>query len=280
MGNALDGREGASSVSVRGAENTRPMTLLEKVRNNLWLLGACRDLKTLRAMKKLDAGVEQEVQPLRFRALPGPILYRPGTSDVAVAWELFHAREYDCTRTWDFATVVDCGANVGMFLAFAVMQMGERLRRYVGVEADRAAFELLELQAAAVAIQSRSLLLQVAAWEHDGEVRFDDRGPSWGRHVSSRGPTRVRAMTIESILDAAGLEQCDLLKLDIEGGERTVLPRMKSWGPRVRRVVAELHGGLNYAWFARIAEDAGFQPFPPGALFRAHPGAIRRDVLT
>ena len=149
----------------------------------------------------------------------------------------------------------------------------------MGVEADREAFGLLELQAATVAVQSRSLLLQVAVWERDGEVRFDDRGPSWGRHVSSVGATRVRAMTVESILDAAGLEQCDLLKLDIEGGERTVLPRMKSWGPRVRTVVAELHGGLDYAWFAAIAEDAGFQPFPPGALFRAHPGAIRRDAL-
>jgi FkbM family methyltransferase len=203
-------------------------------------------------------------------------LYRPGTSDVKVAWELFHRREYDCTRTWDFATVVDCGANVGMFLAFVMMKMGARLRRYVGVEADRAAFELLELQAAAMAIRDRSLLLHVAVWERDGAVSFDDRGPSWGRHVSDGGAARVQAMTIESILDAAGLEECDLLKLDIEGGERTVLPRMKSWGPRVRMVVVELHGGLDYPWFAAIAEEAGFQPFPPGQLFRAHPGAIRR----
>jgi hypothetical protein len=84
-------------------------------------------------------------------------------------------------------------------------------------------------------------------------------------------------MTIESILDAAGLEECDLLKLDIEGGERTVLPRMKVWGPRVRTVVVELHDGLDYAWFAGIARGAGFQPFPPGELFRAHPGAIRQS---
>ncbi len=118
----------------------------------------------------------------------------------------------------------------------------------------------------------------MAAWEHDGEVRFDDRGPSWRRHVAAGGAVRVRAMMIESILDAAGPAECDLLKLDIEGGERTVLPRMKSWGPRVRRVVAELHDGLDYAWFADIADSAGFEPFPPGALFRAHPGAIRRDV--
>lgn len=263
-------------------EETRPMNLslnlMGRVRSNLWLLGECCDWQTLRAMKQRDAADKQHVNRLRFRSLGSPILYRPGTSDVSVAWELFHRREYDCTRGWDFPTVVDCGANVGMFMAFVMMKMGARLSRYVGVEADRAAYSLLELQTAATDLRSRSLLLQVAAWEHDGEVRFDDRGPSWGRHVSAGATTRVRAMTIESILDAAGLEQCDLLKLDVEGGERFILPRMKSWGPRVRAVVAELHDGLDYEWFAAIAEDAGFQPFPPGALFRAHPGAIRRTA--
>ena len=255
------------------------MSLLGRVRNNLWLLGTCRDWPTLRAMKRADA--ERTPQPgrLRFRAPHTPILYRPGTSDVSVAWELFQQREYECTRPWDFPTVVDCGANVGMFLAFAVMRLGQRLERYVGVEADRESFALLELQASAVDVRARSLLLQVAAWEHDGEVSFDDRGASWGRHVSPVGPTRVRAMTIESILDAAGLAECSLLKLDIEGGERTVLPRIRSWGPRVRTVVAELHGELDYAWFAAHATAAGFRPFPPGALFRAHPGAIRADCL-
>lgn len=253
-----------------------PANMLESVRNNLWLLGACRDWDTLLAMKRRGGAGGAAVQRLRFRALETPILYRPGTSDVPVAWELFHGREYDCTRDWDFPTVVDCGANVGFFLAFVVMKMGGALRRYVGVEADRAAFELLELQPTAEAIRPKCLLLHVAAWERDGEVLFEDRGPSWGHHVSAEGTASVRAMTIESILDAAGLEECDLLKLDIEGGERAVLPQMASWGPRVRMVVAELHDGLDYAWFADIAERAGFQPFPPGALFRAHPAAIRR----
>ena len=255
------------------------MTLLARVRDNLWLLGACRDWSTVRAMKRRGQAGTEDVERLRFRAFETPILYRPGTTDVSVAWELFHRREYDCTRAWDFPTVVDCGANVGMFLVFVVMKMGARLHRYVGVEADRVSFGMLELQTTTADIRSKSVLLHAAAWEHDGEVRFDDRGPSWGRQVSADGTARVRAMTIESILDAAGLEECDLLKMDIEGGERTVLARMKSWGPRVRRVVAELHGDLDYAWFAGIADRAGFEPFPPGELFRAHPGAIRRDVV-
>jgi FkbM family methyltransferase len=229
-------------------------------------------------MKSRVAGGAQDVRPLRFRGLATPVFYRPGSTDIAVAWELFHQREYDCTRPWDFPTVVDCGANVGLFLAFVLMQINGGLVRYVGVEPDPESFRMLERQVSALGVRAKSRLLRAAAWSVDGEVCFEDHGPSWARHVRASGGTRVRALTIESILDEAELKECDLLKLDIEGGERTVLPRMKTWGPRVRMVVAELHDGLDYPWFAAIAEDAGFQPFPPGKLFRLHPAAIRRDL--
>jgi FkbM family methyltransferase len=254
------------------------MTLLSRLNDNLWLVRTCRDVRTLRAMKLQATGTACGVQSLRFRGLEPPLLHRPGSTDVAVAWELFHHGEYECARPWDFPTVVDCGANVGMFLAFVLMRMGDRLSRYVGVEADPESFRLLERQVEGLGVATKSKVLHAAAWDVDGEVSFDDRGPSWGRRVSDDGGMRVRAVCIDSILDAAGMRECHLLKLDIEGGERAVLPRMKDWGPRVRTVVAELHDGLDYPWFAAIAEDAGFVPFPPGELFRLHPSAIRRDL--
>jgi FkbM family methyltransferase len=256
------------------------MTLLRRVRDNLWLLGACRDWRTLRAMKGRAPHSAESVLPLRLRGLDTPVLYRAGTTDISVVWELFQQQEYECTRGWNFPRVVDCGANVGMFMAFAMMKMDSRLERYVGVEADRAAFEMLERQTTALRLTDKARLLHAAAWQDDGEVSFDDHGPSWARHVSKSGATRVRALSIDSILDAAELAECDLLKLDIEGGERFVLPQMKVWGPRVRTVVAELHHELDYTWFATIARGAGFEPFAPGKLFRAHPSAVRGDVAS
>ncbi|HTF88634.1 MAG TPA: FkbM family methyltransferase [Planctomycetota bacterium] len=253
------------------------MTILGRVRDNVWLLGACRDWTTLCAMKQRDVGATETVQSLRFRALQTPVLVRSGTTDISVAWELFRLQEYECTRGWDFPRVVDCGANVGMFLAFAASKMNGRLERYVGVEADAAAFSMLQRQAGALRLEPKAVLLHAAVWECDGEVSFDDRGPSWARHVSDQGRTRVRAMSMDSILDAAGMEECDLLKLDIEGGERAVLPGLNTWGGRVRTFVAELHDGLDYAWFAALADAAGFEPYPPGKLFRAHPSAVRRN---
>ena len=41
-------------------------------------------------------------------------------------------------------------------------------------------------------------------------------------------------MTIGTLLDRDGLDEVDLLKLDIEGGERDVLESISSWRDRVK----------------------------------------------
>jgi predicted RNA methylase len=157
------------------------MSLVSKLRGNLWLLRTCRDWETLRAMKQGDAAPTSELRSLRLRSLDPPLLYRPGTTDIYVAWELFHGREYECTGPWDFPTVVDCGANAGLFMAYALMKMGSRLRRYVGVEPDAESFAVLERQAVTLGIRSKCDLYQAAVHERDGELAFDARGPSWAR---------------------------------------------------------------------------------------------------
>ena len=89
-------------------------------------------------------------------------------------------------------------------------------------------------------------------------------------------------MSIGTMLDRAGLDEVDLLKLDIEGGEAAVLGAWPSWSRRVRCLVAELHqvdAPLDYPWFADRAREGGFTPFPAGALFRGHPAAVRDDCL-
>ncbi len=86
----------------------------------------------------------------------------------------------------------------------------------------------------------------------------------------------VAAMTVPGILDEAGLDECDLLKLDVEGAEARVLENIETWGRRIGTIVCELHEGTGYDWFAATVRRAGFEPRPAGTLFRGLPGAVRR----
>jgi len=253
--------------------------LKRRLMTNWWLVQNCKDVRTALILKgyahpKRDRQYDQ----LRLRGLDRAILYRPGSTDVSVAWELFHTGEYAVSEPWPFRTVVDAGANCGMFMLWVLRQSAGALTNYVGIEADADSFRVLEQQAKASGLTDRATLVNAAIWERDGSVTFETSGPSWGHRVNAGGSGNVvKAMTLQSILDAANLPSCDLLKLDIEGGERQVLPAILSSCPeRFHAVVAELHDELDYDWFARVTERAGFVSRPPGALFNSHPGAVRR----
>jgi FkbM family methyltransferase len=254
------------------------MSTHKRIANNLWSLGISRDLATFLALKGSHNGRSPDAPHgnLNLRGLDRPVLYRPGTTDIPVVWELFHNREYEFVGGWPFKTVVDCGANVGMFLAWVLRNGNGALERYVGVEPDADSFALLTAQAQSLGVEQRSTLLQGAVWERDGEVSFDRDGESWAHHVSQNGRATVRALTIGSILDIAGLASCDLLKLDIEGGEKQVLNALPEYAGRIDAIVAELHDGLDYDWFAATVGPAGYRCAPPGALFNGHPSAVRR----
>ena len=240
------------------------------------MLGIARDLATFLALKGHAESLATTAHGnLSLRGLEHPVLFRPGTTDIPVVWELFRNREYEFVAGWPFKTVVDCGANVGMFLAWVLCNSQGVLERYAGVEADAESFKVLAAQAQSLGMDGRATLIQGAVWERDGEVSFQRDGASWAHHVSEDGGDTVRALTLGSILDIAGLASCDLLKLDIEGGERQVLTTLPEYAHRIDAIVAELHDGLDYDWFVSSVAPAGYLCAPPGKLFHQHPGAIR-----
>jgi FkbM family methyltransferase len=219
--------------------------------------------------------------PVRLRCLDGPLLARPGSTDRLVIEEIFRDGEYEPILGWCFRSVLDCGANAGFFAAYAQSRAGDTLRRYVGVEPDPDAFELLTEIIRIRGLSDISTLLQVAVSAEDGTAAFDTAGESWGHRLSDQGDLQVQTLSVNSILDRASLAEVDLLKLDIEGGEKQVLESWPTWRRRVRCLVVELHDfwdPLDYDWFAACARASGFVPMPAGRLFGRLPGAIRDDV--
>ena len=108
------------------------------------------------------------------------------------------------------------------------------------------------------------------------------RGLARQHRLADDGSLEVPTLTISSILDRAELPEVDLIKLDIEGGEKSVLESLPAWGHRVRCIVAELHevdALLDYDWFSSVTRAAGFTPMPAGTLFLGQPGAVRNDIL-
>lgn len=125
-------------------------------------------------------------------------------------------------------TFIDCGANVGYFSILASDLVGPS-GNVVSIEANPATRDLL---AANLALNGRSPPIHCALAAAAGEVDIfvSDRGDVYsslrtgglvrGESVRSH---KVRARTLDDVVGELGLNQVDLVKVDIEGGELDVL---------------------------------------------------------
>ena len=145
---------------------------------------------------------------------------------------------------------VDVGANWGYYTLLAADLVGAR-GRVVALEPHPALFRLLESNVSRNRL-AQVAALRVAAADHEGEMNlagFDERGANSGTSRLTEKPDagatnyRVEARLLEPLLDARGVGDVDLLKIDIEGGEALVLPTLREGLARARfkHILLELH---------------------------------------
>jgi FkbM family methyltransferase len=172
--------------------------------------------------------------------------------DVASFTEIFQGGEYDAPFE-PARTYVDAGANTGMAAAYFATQ--HQLEQMVLIEANP---ELVtRLEQIVEGLPHPTVLEHVALADRDGTVTFNiqnDHRMSGIRTDGGRSVT-VASSTLRAILDRHGLEQVDILKMDIEGAEHEVLDGDPAILDRVRSLVMEVHGerGRRDATIALIA---------------------------
>jgi FkbM family methyltransferase len=148
-------------------------------------------------------------------------------------------------------TFVDVGANWGYFTLVGAFLTGPS-GRVVAIEADPAAAAAVRANAAANGFETVEVI-NVAATDSSRELRFRHYEAAHARTAGNyglaetargdRADTVVAGRSLDDILDEAGVDHVDVLKMDIEGGEAAALrgiDRRLSAG-LVDCVVLELH---------------------------------------
>lgn len=145
--------------------------------------------------------------------------------------------------------VLDIGANIGLF-SLQVFQSNPAAQ-VVALEPAPDTFSVLDQtrrENASLNWQTR----QEAVYGTDGFVEFDATGTSTGRAIrtaSGHATIRVAAVRLETILDREFRAQSiDLLKLDVEGAEESVLRASSGSLQRVTALIIELHDSVDQAF--------------------------------
>jgi FkbM family methyltransferase len=193
------------------------------------------------ALRELRRGPATGVYHLRESGVA--IALRHHTGDVMVLDEIFSQREYEpppalaavLERLPNEPRVVDLGANIGLFGAWALGRFPGAT--VVAVEADPANAAVHRLAIEANGLGDRWRLVEAFAATAAGTVGFA-AGEHATSHAASAGEDAVDVSAVDVLPELAA---ADLLKIDIEGSEWPLLadPRLAAAAPAA--VVLEYH---------------------------------------
>jgi FkbM family methyltransferase len=174
--------------------------------------------------------------------ISNPVTLRIRTTDVSGYEQILLRGHYGLSLPFVPQTIVDLGANIGMASLYYAHAYPEA--RIVAVEAEASNFEVLLRN---VRPYPKILPIHAAIWNRDGEVAMTtppeaDGGIDKTIFIAHEGEgTRVRAITMRTLMEDARISSIDLLKVDIEGAEKEVFETAREWIQNVRCIAIELH---------------------------------------
>lgn len=195
------------------------------------------DVLLYRALRFSDTGLDR---PRTVTTRDGTVLsYRLNRGDITVLVEVWLLDVYRMPDGCRPKTVVDLGANVGLTSLWLAKQYG--VERIVAVEPVPANVEVARRNL--VRSGAAVVLLEGAVGAEDGTARFRiDRASTTGGTEDGEDGYEVRVFGMDTVLANLpdGL-RIDLMKIDIEGGEESIVSGDLSWLERCDRIIAEIH---------------------------------------
>ena len=188
-------------------------------------------------------------------------------SDLAVCHQVFGEREYAYACSRNVETIVDAGANIGCSAVYFSEEFPRA--RIFSIEPSSGNFELLRKNTCGI---EQVECIKAALWPRTVELEIIDRGEgAWSLQVGEIHTTAIQesanehipGITLQELRQRWNLPTIDILKVDIEGGERDVFEEgavllegvnvlivetHDRWRPGCTRVVYEATRGFDYEW--------------------------------
>jgi FkbM family methyltransferase len=153
--------------------------------------------------------------------------------------------------------IVDCGAHIGLFTLIAGLRYASA--ELIAFEPNVCNFRVAQEQLSR--FSSRLDLVEAAVSTEEGEAWFSD-GESNSGHLTDEPHERRQRVKSVDLRDVARrwAGRSLLLKMDIEGAEKEVLPHIIDYLPTHCAIFVEVHGGERlWKQLSTIASEAGFQ---------------------
>ena len=197
--------------------------------------------------------------PIWIKGIQTPLYCRVRDSDIRVLWQIFGEKWFDLGKIESPRLIVDGGAYTGYSSVFFATKYPNA--HIIAVEPSRANGKLLRRNCEPYA---NIEIVHAAIWESNVKLQLDNPGDeSWTLRVSEVAPSKseyVRGVNLASLIDSRWFETIDVLKLDVEGAERSIFAKnYDRWLKRTRHMLIELHEryvpGCEAAFYSAIKDE-------------------------
>lgn len=195
-------------------------------------LGLCQMLQWTVAYRMKWKNIH--LRPKGFRE---DVFLRVGTSDFATAMEI--RESYDVSPKFPVNNIIDLGGNIGLTSAYLASKFPQA--KIVTVEPEASNFEMLKVN---VAPYPNIIPVNKGVFHKECYLKIINEGTANNcfRLEESEEPTSIYAISIPSLMQQYGMDTIDILKIDIEGGERYLFSEQAhEWLSKVKILMIELH---------------------------------------
>jgi FkbM family methyltransferase len=175
------------------------------------------------------------------------IFLRNDKYDTQIFTQIFIRAELNVDFELEPKIILDGGANIG--LATLYLKNKYPHAKIIAVEPEQSNFELLIKN---TKNYKDVFCLQNGIWNKNGRLEIIDNGDGNASfitkelNVNDRSKQVISAVTIDEIMKQFGIEEIDLLKLDIEGSEKEVFEKdFEIWLPKIKHIMVEIHPHLH-----------------------------------
>jgi FkbM family methyltransferase len=177
---------------------------------------------------------------IKLKRIERTISVRTGTSDLACIEQVFVHRQYESPYALNPKVIVDAGANIGAASLY-FSQIYPEAKIYA-IEPEPSNFALLRRNCEGL---GNILCLHAALWPVATVLAFvDPAARKWAMSLrqASAGEEGIGSITIPQLIDRYAIKNIDILKVDIEGGERELFGAgADKWLDHVDTIIIELH---------------------------------------
>lgn len=208
-----------------------------------------------------DFGVEIE----------GDIFFvRPRSYDPYVLGEIYSEKVYKIKKNLSHKTVIDLGAYIGDFSVWSATHLN--VEKVIAVEMDKENFKLLSKNISANGLGKKILPINAAISSKNGKVGELENKLNSGMHRADFGKKgKTKSLTLEKIMKIADLKKVDVIKMDIEGGEKEIFigSNKDIFSKKVGCIIMETHpAAISEKYIADYLSGIGFSVSIRRQIFR------------